>query len=271
MPPFKKIEEFRKRLNNLGNLALDFIFPIECFGCGREGSWICGDCYQNLEFKEAQYCLGCKNENRFGEFCSACKQGYSLDGVLIAGDYENELLSAAIKHIKYHLVKSAARELGKYLAAFLVNEINKIKVNAVDLKAGRIWEKLQDTQNVPGLLFGLEEALIIPVPLHPRRERSRGFNQAEALGRVVADKLLLKLESGFLIRKLYKAPQAKLGEEERKRNIQGSFGWKGENLKGRSVVLIDDVVTTGSTLNECARVLKENGAGEVWGLVVAKG
>jgi len=271
MPPFKKIEKLRKRLNNLGNLALGFIFPIECFGCGREGSWICGDCYQSLEFKEAQYCLGCKKENRFGEFCPSCEQRYFLDGILIAGDYENELLSAAIKHIKYHLVRSAARELGKYLAAFLVNEINKIKVNAVDLKAGRIWEKLEDTQNVPGLFFSLREALIIPVPLHPRRERSRGFNQSALLAKTVAGRMAMDMDSGSLSRVKHKTPQAKLGEKERRKNVIGSFGWKGENLKGRSVVLIDDVVTTGSTLNECARVLKENGAGEVWGLVVAKG
>ncbi|MFA6171168.1 MAG: ComF family protein [Patescibacteria group bacterium] len=271
MAPFARIEEFRKRINRLSGLALDIIFPVECFGCGREGEWICSECFLNLPFKDSQYCLGCKAESRLGEFCADCRRRYHLDGVLIAGDYENELLAKSIKNIKYHLVKQAAEIIGNYLAAFLVNETKKLKVSLADLKAGRIWEKVEGAQDAPGLFFNLEEALIIPVPLHPRRERSRGFNQADIIARTAAHNLSIPYSTGALIRVKQKTPQAKLGEEERKKNIIGCYGWSGGRLGEKDVLLVDDVATTGATLNECAKTLKANGARTVWGLVVAKG
>lgn len=73
-----------------------------------------------------------------------------------------------------------------------------------------------------------------------------------------------------LIRIKYKKPQAKLKAKDRRENIQGSFAWRGAKLKKRNIILIDDITTTGSTLEECARILKQNGAKEVWGLVIAK-
>ena len=74
-----------------------------------------------------------------------------------------------------------------------------------------------------------------------------------------------------LIRIKHKKPQAKLDEAQRQENIKNCFAWVGKKLTGQPIILIDDVTTTGSTLNECAKILKQNGAGEVWGLVVAKG
>ncbi|MFA6393907.1 MAG: double zinc ribbon domain-containing protein [Patescibacteria group bacterium] len=266
-----KIDRLKKIFNRFGANLLDAVFPVECFGCGREGEWVCPDCFKDLAYKEKQYCLGCKKENRFGEFCPGCAGDYFLEGVLIAGDYDNELLSRTIKNVKYHLVKDATGYLGNYLAAFLINEINKAKVAAINLKEGRIWEKLSGASAAPGFFFNPDEAMIIPVPLSKKRARTRGFNQAELMAGALTKRLSFSVESGFLNRVIHKIPQAKLGEEKRKKNVSGCYAWVGRNLDGRGVVLIDDVATTGATLNECARILKENGAGEVWGLVVAKG
>jgi predicted amidophosphoribosyltransferase len=81
----------------------------------------------------------------------------------------------------------------------------------------------------------------------------------------------LEISTGRLKIIKHKKPQAKLNETERRENIKDCFVFEGENLAGRNILLVDDIATTGATLSEAARVLKENGAGQVWGLVVAKG
>ena len=113
--------------------------------------------------------------------------------------------------------------------------------------------------------------LVVPVPLSRKRRRWRGFNQAELLARAVAQNYGLTLDSNNLIRIKHKKPQAKLNEIHRLANVKECFAWRGGDLNKKNIILVDDVVTTGATLNECAKVLKAAGAGQVWGLVVAKG
>jgi len=233
---------------------IDLIFPIECLCCGAEGEWLCRRCLREVKARASQYCFHCKRENAFGDYCRACAPGYALDGIWIAADYDNKLVAQIIKSYKYFLVKDLSAVLGKILALFLRDLLN---INSFAPRRKKI-------------LSGLRSALIMPVPLHPRRERWRGFNQAELIARELAEVMRLEINTG-LKRIKYKQAQAKLKEKERFENIRGSFAWKGGDLSGENIILIDDVATTGATLNECALILKANGAGEVWGLVVAKG
>lgn len=113
--------------------------------------------------------------------------------------------------------------------------------------------------------------LIIPVPLHPKRLRWRGFNQSEKIADIIASNLQIPIDSTSLKRIKFKTPQAKLKKEDRIKNISNNFNWHGNKLNQQNIILIDDVTTTGATLNECAKVLKANGAKEVWGLVLANG
>jgi ComF family protein len=114
------------------------------------------------------------------------------------------------------------------------------------------------------------ECLTIPVPLHPKRLRERGFNQSLLLARHVAYLLGTELDFLTLRRIRYTQPQTGLRSEERKRNIRKAFEITNrEAVKGRNVLLVDDVTTTGSTLNECTRVLKRAGAERVFGIVLA--
>ena len=251
---FLKVKNHAKKWRDF---VLDLIFPIECFGCGREESWLCEPCFQKLKLKERQYCFHCKKENKFGEFCEDCRSDYFLDGCLIAGDYEDKSLAGLIKNFKYKFIKDLGSDLGRFLSLFFRN----LKSRAVDLspRAGKY-----------DFLFDFKGSLILAVPLARQRMRWRGFNQAEVLRAEIYGEATEE-KTGRLARIKHKKPQAKLSEAERKENIKGCFAWQGENLSGRNVILIDDVATTAATLNECARVLKENGAGEVWGLVVAKG
>jgi len=253
------------------DFILDLIFPIECLGCGAEGVWLCKTCFRQLPLQAEQYCLNCKKPNEFGQFCPACASAYSLDGVWIAGNYENKIIAALIKNLKYHFAKDLAKILGEFLILFLRNLINKGRIGRTDLSLGLDKKKIKKIRQTPEIIFDFKNCLLIPVPLHPRRERWRGFNQAEILARAVAENYNLELNTGKLIRMKHKKPQTKLDSVARQKNIQGCFAWQGENLNKQNIILIDDVVTTGATLNECAKVLKANGAGQVWGLAVAKG
>ena len=128
------------------------------------------------------------------------------------------------------------------------------------------------TQNRAQDVFG-DNPLVVPVPLHPRRLRWRGFNQSELLAESLAEHFLLQTDALTLNRVRQTMPQADIQErEQRLDNVSDVFSCAHpENVRGRSILLIDDVCTTGATLNECARVLKENGAKRVVALVVARG
>jgi ComF family protein len=112
--------------------------------------------------------------------------------------------------------------------------------------------------------------LVIPVPLHPSRQKERGFNQAGLLASVLAERARLPLNDGHLTRTRATPPQVGLGAEERKVNVQDAFIWEGNGLEGVRVLLIDDVCTTGATLEACAVALQAGGARLVWALTLAR-
>lgn len=251
---FLKVKNHAKKWRDF---VLDLIFPIECLGCGREGVWLCAPCFQKLKFRRFQYCLHCKKENHFGEFCKDCRKLYYFDGCLIAGSYDqNKFLANMIKSFKYKFIKDLGLELGIFLTLFLGDLKSRASMFGWGVKRNPV--------------FGSWDFLVISVPLHKRRLRWRGFNQAEVLASAAFGENISNY-MGKLVRVKYTKPQVKLSEAERQNNIKDCFVWEGEKLNGRNIILIDDVVTTGATINEAARVLKENGAGKVWGLVAAKG
>ncbi len=268
---FLNISGLLKGADKLKALFLDLIFPVECLSCSHEGVWLCQDCFRKLEFQSSQYCLHCKEENNYGQFCDKCRALYYLNGVWIAGDYEDKIIAQLIKSLKYRFARDINLILANFLSSFLQNLIKQSRLTSIDLHHDQIWRRLEKLPNIPQPLLDLNYTLVIPVPLHKKRRRWRGFNQAQGIATEVGKNFSLKVNQENLIRIKHKKPQAKLGEVQRKENIKNCFAWQGNNLAGQPIILIDDVTTTGSTLNECAKVLKQHGAGEVWGLVVAKG
>ena len=259
-----------KHFSAASSWLLDLLFPRECLGCGQEGSWLCRRCRGRIEINNTFYCLNCRREGGFGRFCPDCRNNFALDGVWVAGDYNNPLLAKIIKHYKYRFIQELDSILGWQATAFLMNLINLASVTKKNIAHGLGASQLATAIEAPGILAELRQTLFMPVPLSKKRLRWRGFNQAEKLAEITADHFGMKINNG-LIRYRHQRPQATLSKAKRAVNIKNSFRWQGNNLNGRSVLLIDDVTTTGATLNEAARVLKENGAGEVWGLVVAHG
>lgn len=240
----------------LKNIILDLIFPTECVGCGCEGKWLCKKCFRKLEINNFQTCFECQKYNQFGEFCHKCAKKYNLNGIWTAGNYENKILSKLIKDLKYKFIKTMADDLCKFLSIYINNLINISRIN--------------QTEKTPKILLNFKNSLTIPVPLHKKRFHWRGFNQTEIIAKIISSNFNLS-NSYKLKRIINKKPQAKLNEQNRKNNIKNCYAWTGNNLKNKNIILLDDVVTTGSTLNECARILKNAGANEVWGLAIAKG
>jgi len=112
---------------------------------------------------------------------------------------------------------------------------------------------------------------LIPVPLHPKRLRERGFNQALLLSKTMKGIPPKKIKPGILKRVRHTPPQVRLNPVERRRNVRGAFALKDpEGVRGKSILLVDDVFTTGATVNECARVLKKAGAGRVSVVTLAR-
>src|SRR3972149_10139023 len=232
------------------NWFLDLIFPKRCIGCKKFGDYVCRGCLGTISIKKNFECVGCKRNTPFGQTCFLCAKTNSVDQLLIATDYKNSLVEKTIKFLKYKFISDSERPLSVLIKKYL-------KWLTLDKK------------------FNIFEAnpLLIPVPLHPRRLNWRGFNQSELFARDLADTFQMEMVSDVIERIINSTPQADIKErEERLKNLNGIFKVSNEDkIAGREILLIDDVCTTGATLNECARVLKENGATKIVGLVVARG
>jgi ComF family protein len=145
----------------------------------------------------------------------------------------------------------------------LVHNLKYKNVRASAPVLGRLMARHLRTERLPA-------TVLIPVPLHSRRERSRGYNQSELLAREVSALTLIPMNSAFLRRTRDTAPQVSMiGHAERRSNTLGAFECAGD-LAGEQVLLIDDLVTTGSTMSACAEPLRLAGASSVWGLALAR-
>lgn len=223
------------------NYLLDLILPKECLGCGLEGAWLCPDCRRQTISLKSFFCPKCQKLNQNGEFCHACRKDSNLAGIIIAAHYQKGALKEAIHVYKYEGIWG---ELENYLAKLLIKRL---------------------TNHLPS-----GKKVIIPIPLHYKKQMERGFNQAERLARIISRKFNLPLETKAIKRIKETDSQANLKKKDRLKNIKGAFKIKSaKNIKGRTILLLDDVATTGTTLNEAARVLKKNGARRVWGVVIA--
>ena len=196
-------------------------------------------------------CLACGRENDT-YLCPSCRPLLKFDSpdfsfdlknveaIFIAGSYENPLLSDLIKKLKFNSIGEIGKILGDFLSLF--------------------WQGQA----------GLMRPLVVPIPLSKKRQRTRGFNQAELIARHFAAYFNYELSLDLKKIKNTKA-QAQLNERARQKNLAGAFIWKGEKLAGREIILIDDVITTGATIDMAAAELKKAGAGKIIALGVAKG
>jgi ComF family protein len=243
---------------NLLSKLVDLIYPPRCGVChaflqedgvNHEGGDLdlCRSCFNSFAEVTSPLCPFCGRPfgSSGGEdhVCADCLATRPVFDIARAPYIYEGLLMTAIHEFKYSKRSSLARSLGPLLASYAAKWLGN--------PAGKL--------------------LVIPVPLHPRRLRERGFNQSLLLARHVASRLNADLDCLSLRRTRFTQPQTRLTGDERKKNVRRAFGVvEKTGLTGRSLLLIDDVATTGSTLNECARVLKKAGAKEVCCLALAR-
>lgn len=225
------------------NVLLDLLFPKACFGCGIEGTICCDTCLRKIVREPYQRCPACHTKSENGRTHSKCHEISYLDFLLISCYYsKNPVLKKLISLLKYR-------------------------------------GDLHDSPMILGLLMKttLEDRMryvrnftIIPVPLHWRRRAFRGFNQSELLSRTVAKHIpSLIIDTEVLKRERYTTPQVAVkSREHRMKNLSGCFEVT-KNIAGKNFLLVDDVCTTGTTLEECAKALKSHGARNVGAIVVA--
>lgn len=210
---------------------------------------MCPKCIGMVKIKKNFECIGCNLSSSLGKTCIECRDTNSIDQLLVVLDYNQSLVVKIIKTFKYRLVKDMADIIAPIIKKYLV------------------WLSLNKRLNILS-----DNPVITPIPLHSRRLNWRGFNQSELIARSLADILNTGINPNILIRTRAVDPQAEIiKREERLKNIGNAFELREGSCAGKTFILVDDVCTTGATLNECARLLKNSGALKVIGLVIARG
>lgn len=235
-----KIHNGMRLLETLKAFILNTLFPPVCVSCKKEGDFLCEECLKGLDKKKIHpiYCKTGKDPDF-----------HYLDGVIYALDYaKNPQIQAAVKQLKYRFTQ----ELAEHFANLIAEKIRELS------------------------MAQKRKIVLIPVPLHKKRLNYRGFNQAEIIAKAVASKMPGgKAEIiDLLERSRETQQQAKLNKDERHKNLKGAFIMNKkcvhEYSSNNLYFIVDDVCTTGSTLENCVEVLKDNGFKKVYGLVVAR-
>src|SRR3989344_6701096 len=238
-------------MNKIKAFFLELFFPSFCLGCNKEGTHLCQDCKSLLEISEYNYCLCSKGPlrlptgNQSGK-CNRCKDK-KLSGLYFALPYkENVLTKNLIYSFKYRYLKNLAKNLSDIIVEHLFLAGNNKE---------QIWT----------------DSILVPVPMEIKKMKSRGYNQSYELAKELSKVIKVPVTTDSLIKKEVTKPQIELSAQQRIENVKDAFEVKNfEQLTGKKIFLIDDVYTTGSTMEECAHVLRTFGAKQVWGLAIAR-
>jgi ComF family protein len=228
------------RLAKLKGMALDLLFPQWCVGCGKEGEFICYSCRRSLPRIKPPLCPRCGKPQPSGILCPSCVGWQArIDGIRSPFRFDG-VIRQAIYQLKYGNVRALAKPLAKLLNDYL------------------------STNPVPG-------EVLVPVSLHQKRLRERGYNQSSLLAQELGKLTNLPVVDNCLTRQRHALPQARTSAiGERWSNVADAFTCRDHRLQGKQVLLIDDVSTSGATLDACAAAVKAAGATSVWGLVLAR-
>ena len=237
---------------SLYRFLLDLLFPWQCVYCHQEVESdypLCQDCFQQIPIFDDFLCPICqKRFSSINQKHHSCQGKTHLTALGVVSLYENPILKETIHYFKYKQIKSLAEPLSLLLIQFLENSFYFSQLSKNNL-------------------------LIIPLPLHLRKEKQRGFNQSELIAKKVADYFHCPIRSDILLRVINNPAQVAMkNANDRKLNIQGVFQVKNkEKIQNKWVIFIDDIYTTGAPMEEAAKGVKVNGAKKVIGLVLAKG
>lgn len=224
------------------DFILDFISPRRCIGCGKIGCYFCPVCRDSIEIVNTQVCFVCRKPAFSGLIHPGCKPNSYLDG-LVAVFKLTGVVRKAVHSLKYKYNTNLVKEF----VTLFVDKLDNLSIK-----------------------FNQSNLVVTPVPLHQARLNWRGFNQAELIAKEIAYHFQFSYQPLVLRRVKNTQPQVELAGKERKKNVFRAFEVVNYYfVQDRSLILVDDVATTGATLENCAYSLKKAGAKQVFGLVLA--
>jgi ComF family protein len=211
------------------NFFLEILFPSKCIGCRVSGEILCDKCIDRVQLTDRE----------------------TEDSIIAVYDYRDPVIKDAIWKLKYHKTPYLGQRLGGLLYIELIEEINLLKI----------------------LCLG-SPIYVIPVPISHDKKKGRGYNQSEIIARNFcnkADKKIFQLKNNVVYKKINTIPQARLtNRNKRLQNVKGAFEIKNDKIiKGKTIIVVDDVTTTGGTIMEIMKILKKSGAKKVVGFAVA--
>jgi competence protein ComFC len=239
-------------LRSIWDAALNFIYPPVCQICreeraGRKEGYVGGECWSQVRFVTAPFCQRC--------------------GLPYAGSITGPFVCGNCQEIKFHFRFARSAVVANPL---ILQVIHRYKYNRA-LCFEPFLADLLIRQAVPSLQ-NAQWDLIVPVPLHPAKEREREFNQAERLARHLSRATQIPVNTELVRRVQPTATQTQLNRAERAGNVRAAFAPRSpKKLNGEKIILLDDVLTTGATTSACARVLRRAGAGDLCVWTVARG
>lgn len=226
---------------------LDFLFPKRCVNCKKQGSYLCDNCFIYLSFDVKSLCLICNKASYNGLTHPVCKSRSAIDGCFSALPY-NKTAQKLIYNFKY---KPYLTDLKTVLADLFYDSLIQNE-NFIKLMASGRW-------------------LMVPIPLSNSKLKKRGYNQSEILAKELSKKFNIPVQNA-LERTRNTKTQVGLSNLQRKENVKRVFEIinRKSSIVNQNIFLVDDIVTTGSTLKEAAKILKKAGAKRVIGLTLAR-
>lgn len=228
------------------NYLIDLLYPRRCPVCQNAapyGEEICPECRKRLPYIRGPVCLRCGRPVREGEaLCADCAEIRHDFDAAVSGFLYDDVMREAVAALKYKGRKEYGRVLGRLLYACTEKKLRRFRAEAV-----------------------------VPVPVHAKKKRERGYNQAELIAREVAEGLKKPLLADALIRTKYTKAMKTLSAKARRTNLRNAFEIGPGFVPVRSALIVDDIYTTGSTADACAAVLKEAGVKEVFAVTLAVG
>jgi len=227
-------------LKQLQNEVTEFLFPCVCIGCGKFGDFICVECSRKLPRLLPPVCQRCGKPEPSAHLCTECwKKHKGIDGIRSVFIFEG-LIRTAIYELKYYNLRYICRILGKYMADYY-------------------------RQN------NLVGDYLVPVPLHAKRYKQRGYNQSELLAARLSELTGVPMLANALRRVVDNVPQARTASiDERLANVEGIFKCETDLVAGKEIIIIDDVCTSGATLEACSEALRRAGARRTFGFTLTR-
>ena len=241
-----KMHWMRNILKRVGNSSMNIIFPRRCPLCDDiiipYGKLICPQCRKNLNYVKEPVCMKCgkplKNDNEYCHDCLVIKHYFSRGFAI----FEYKSIKQSLYRFKYKNRQEYACFYGKEIAKSLGEQILALKPDG-----------------------------LVPVPLHPAKLKSRGYNQAQLLAESIGKELNIPVYSNIIRRVKNTVPQKELDNRQRQNNLKKAFKMSENVVKLRAIIIIDDIYTTGSTIDGISREFLNSGTKEVYFITIAIG